>query len=176
MHQRKRKQQTFCLIGSWYCGGLIGLPLPSQMVTSKTLVMQLFHWILFTSLLLMATPAARTTATKLLADKGDAAAQSVYGRCLQDGNGVGVDEMQACEYFKRSAAGGNSDAQVDYGYCLEHGIGASLDLREATLYDKWSADQGNASGQFNFSLCLEYGKGISIDLIEAARCYKMSAD
>jgi TPR repeat protein len=55
---------------------------------------------LFTSLLLMGTPAPRAAAAKLLADEGDAAGQFVYGTYVQRGRGVDVDETEACEYFK----------------------------------------------------------------------------
>jgi hypothetical protein len=72
----------------------------SQTVTSKTLASELFYWSSFISLLLMATLAGRAAAAKLLADERDAAVQVVYGSCLQLGDGVDVDEMQACEYFK----------------------------------------------------------------------------
>jgi hypothetical protein len=43
----------------------------------------------------MATRAARAVVAKLLANEGDAAAQFVYGKCLERGNDVDVDEMPA---------------------------------------------------------------------------------
>jgi TPR repeat protein len=129
----------------------------------------------FTSLLSMATRAA-PAAAKLLADERDTTAQFVFGMCLLEGNGVDVDEMQACEYFKLSGDRGNSDGQFSYGRCLEHGQGVLVDLREAALYNKLSADQGNSFGQYEYGRCLENGIGFSIDLIEAARYSKLSAD
>jgi hypothetical protein len=53
---------------------------------------------------LMATLAARATAAKLLADEGDAAVQFVYGVCLPEGDGVDIDTVHTCEYFKQPGA------------------------------------------------------------------------
>jgi hypothetical protein len=80
------------------------------------------HFVLFE----MLTRAARAAALKLLADEGNAAAQFGFGLCLMEGDGVNVDDMQACEYFKQSGDGGDSDRQILYGECLERGTGVSI--------------------------------------------------
>jgi TPR repeat protein len=60
-------------------------------------------------------------------------AQFMYGGRLLRDNGVDVDEVQACEYFKQSEDRGNSDGQLSYGFCLECWKGVSVALQEMAL-------------------------------------------
>ena len=113
---------------------------------------------------------------KMAADKGDADAQCKYGQCLEKGEGVSQNLIEAVRYYKMAADQGHAEAQARYGHCLEKGQGVSQDLSAAARYYKLSADQGYARAQFMYGWCLEKGRGVSRDSGAATRYYKLSAD
>jgi TPR repeat protein len=60
---------------------------------------------------------------KLATDQGYGDAQSNYGICLQNGEGVSKDLKEPVTYFKLAADQGNAGAQGNYGTCLQKGEG-----------------------------------------------------
>jgi TPR repeat protein len=51
---------------------------------------------------------------RLSADQGNSYGQSAFGRCLENGLGIGKDLIRAAEYYRLSAEQGNSDAQNQF--------------------------------------------------------------
>jgi TPR repeat protein len=110
---------------------------------------------------------------KELADRGDAAAQYVFGLFFAIKCGF-PKELVSTARFLRLAADG--PGPVDERYFLCPGTGAEADLLTAREYLRSSADLGNAYAQFAYGNFLEYGFGIPADLAKAATYYKRSAD
>jgi TPR repeat protein len=78
----------------------------------------------------MAASAARAAVPKLLADEGDSAAQFTlektcglfaYVCCIELGNGISIDFVEAAGYYKLCAGQGDHNGQLHSGLCLELG-------------------------------------------------------
>ncbi|OHT07899.1 hypothetical protein TRFO_05001 [Tritrichomonas foetus] len=114
---------------------------------------------------------------KKAADGGDSTAQNNYGSCLQEGNGVPINEHEAVKYFKMSADQNNKFGLNNFGLAVQDGIGGmerNFDL--ARYYIKKAADMNNESAQYNYAVMIHQGLGGSQDEAEAAKYYKLSAE
>ena len=77
------------------------------------------------------------------ADRGDPDAQTLLGRCYQNGQGVAQDYAQAVAWFRKAAEQGNAHAQCNLGSCYKNGQGVAQDYAQAVAWFRKAADQGH---------------------------------
>lgn len=70
----------------------------------------------------------------LLAERGNAAAQSYLGFLFETGRGVPQNYTEAAMWYRRAAEQGDSRAQYSLGLLYDHGQGVPQDIVEAS---KW---------------------------------------
>ena len=86
---------------------------------------------------------------KPLAEHGDIVSQYTIGLMYHRGLGVVKDDMQAADWFRKSADQGYAPAQNALGELLMLGRGAAADQEQAHRWLLKAADQGLADAQFN---------------------------
>ncbi|HEY7428853.1 MAG TPA: protein kinase [Gemmataceae bacterium] len=119
---------------------------------------------------------SRIGAWQPAAENGDAIAQWLLARCLQEGTGTQRDIYAAVSWLRRAAESGLAIAQNDLGNCYYLGEGVAADLTEAfRLYTK-AAEQGFMEARINVGDCYYEGSGVEKAPTEAARCYRQTAD
>jgi hypothetical protein len=64
---------------------------------------------------------------RLSADQGNPGGQYFYGRCLEHGDGIKQDLINAVRYYELASVA-IPWARVAYGCCLEDGKGIAVDL------------------------------------------------
>ena len=111
---------------------------------------------------------------KAQADKGDAAAQLEYGRCLVQGDGVDQDIQEGAKYCKKAADAGNVAAQVFYGRILNECDGIAMNKSEAARYFKMAMDNGDVVAAWEYGLLRKYSTGKDRNFEEALHCLKMA--
>jgi TPR repeat protein len=113
---------------------------------------------------------------KVLAEQGDAAAQSNLGFMCRDGQGVVQDDKEAVKWFRKSAEQRYAAAQYNLGWMYERGQGVVQDYKEAVKWYRKSAEQGNADAQYSLGFMYYYGQGVVQDYKEAVKWYRKSAE
>jgi uncharacterized protein len=66
--------------------------------------------------------------------------------CLQSGEGVAKNEIEALEWFRKAAAKGLAEAEFNLGKCFQNGLGTAVNETEAFKYFKAAAVQGSGAG------------------------------
>ena len=89
---------------------------------------------------------------RLLADKGDARAQSILGIMYAKGQGVPKDDGLAVLWYRLAAEQGNAAAQYNLGVMYVSGRGVPKDDSQATKCYRLAAEQGNAAAQYNLGV------------------------
>ena len=87
----------------------------------------------------------------LVAEQGNAKAQTYVGQCYLYGAGVDKDDKEAFKYFSLAAEQGNANAQFQVGKCYAHGWGVDKDPKKAFTYLSLAADQGYADAQYKIT-------------------------
>ena len=82
------------------------------------------------------------------AEQGVAEAQSWFGLCYANGDGVAKDKAEAVKWYRKSAEQGSAWAQNRIGLCYENGTGVDINLTEALKWYHRAADQGYAEAHF----------------------------
>ena len=118
----------------------------------------------------------RVAAWQTAAEEGDAAAQWLVARCLQEGLGVEKNPEAAVAWLRRAAGSGLAVAQNDLGAAYYWGVGVEQDSHEAFRLFTAAAEQGFAEAQANRGDCYYYGEGVAEDCVAAAACYRKAAD
>lgn len=93
-----------------------------------------------------------------LANEGNPRAQTILGRCYENGLGVKQDMAVAAQWFQLAAEQNYSEAQVLLAYCYEIGSGVPKNPEMVMNLFTRAADSGNAEAQFN--LALNYSQGL----------------
>lgn len=93
-----------------------------------------------------------------LANEGDPRAQTILGRCYENGLGVPQDLAVAAQWFQLAAEQNFSEAQVLLAYCYEIGAGVPKNPAEVMNLMTRAAEAGNAEAQFN--LAMNYSQGL----------------
>lgn len=93
-----------------------------------------------------------------LANAGDPRAQTILGRCYENGLGVQQDMAVAAQWFQLAAEQNYSEAQVLLAYCYEIGAGVPKNPQQVMNLMSRAAESGNAEAQFN--LALNYSQGL----------------
>ncbi|CAB5215438.1 unnamed protein product [Rhizophagus irregularis] len=92
---------------------------------------------------------------KETADKGNPSAQLRYGMCLWEGNGVGINTLEALKYLKMAANQGNSAAMYIVGKAYwKGGNGIEIDKRQGAEYLKKAASSNHPKAK---EMCNELG-------------------
>ena len=87
----------------------------------------------------------KTDEVRALADKGDAEAQAELGDRYRVGNaGLGKDEVEAANWYRKAAEQGNAKGQRKLGMAYAIGLGLAKDEAEAVKWFRKAADQGFA--------------------------------
>ena len=85
----------------------------------------------------------------LLAEQGDAKAQSSLGALYLSGRGVRQDTQEAIKWLRLAAAQGDVKAQHNLGILYQSGNGVPQDYTEAVKWYRLAAEQGFAPAQTN---------------------------
>lgn len=93
-----------------------------------------------------------------LANEGNPRAQTILGRCYENGLGVNQDMAVAAQWFQLAAEQNYSEAQVLLAYCYEIGSGVPKNPQQVMNLFTRAAEAGNAEAQFN--LALNYSQGL----------------
>ena len=107
--------------------------------------------------------------------EGNAEAQYLYGRMLEEGAGVPRDVEQAKEYYRKAAAQGHAEAKAR----LEALTGAEAQVEGESVAVDWfreAAEGGDPEAQFNYAHALETGWGTARDEAAARRWFERAAE
>ena len=113
---------------------------------------------------------------RVLADRGDPAAQSNLGVMYEYGWGVARDDAEAVRWYRLAAEHGYAEAQVGLGFMYTNGRGVAQDDATAVQWYRRAAEQGHASAQYSLGLIYAEGQGVAPDDAEAARWYRLAAE
>lgn len=113
---------------------------------------------------------------RIVAEQGDADAQSNIARCYAWGHGVLADYAEAAKWYRKAAEQGDADAQHALAGMLGKGKGVQQDYAEAAEWCRRSAEQGNAWAQYDLGLMYEEGRGVSRDYADAMNWYRKAAE
>jgi TPR repeat protein len=110
------------------------------------------------------------------AEQGNAAAQTLLGKCFYDGEGVEKDFAEAVNWYRKAADKGDAAAQKCLGSCFERGQGVEQDDEEAVKWYRKAAEQGDAAAQKCLGSCFDLGQGVEQDYEEAVKWYRKAAE
>ena len=113
---------------------------------------------------------------RVLAEQGDAAAQTNLGVRYRFGFDVPQDEAESVRWYRLAADQGYPDAQLMLGGMYADGRGVPKDYAEAVRWYRAAAEQGDASGQLSLALMYSLGRGVPEDEAEAVRWFRLAAD
>lgn len=107
-----------------------------------------------------------------LADKGDAAAQNLFGDlCSMSG-----DEAKAVTWYRMAAEKGNAKAQNNLGMAYVKGQGVAHDDKEGFNWLRKAAEQGHVKAENNLSVLYSSGRGVAKDESESAKWCRKAAE
>ena len=110
-----------------------------------------------------------------LAEQGHAVAQYSLGLLYANGQGVPKDDVQARQWYEKSAAQGHANGQVNLGILYDYGRGVPQDFKKAVYWYRLSANQGNDLAHRQLGLLYERGDGVQQDYVEAYMRYSLGA-
>jgi TPR repeat protein len=112
---------------------------------------------------------------RVLADQGDARAQSNIGTMYATGSGVPQDAGEAVRWYQMAAGKGEKGAQTNLGAAYHEGVGVPVDPVEAMKWFRLAADQGYSQAQFSIGVLYDKGQGVKVDYAEAMKWYRLAA-
>ena len=112
--------------------------------------------------------------TKLLAEQGDATAQSNLGYMYYGGRGVPQNYIEAVTWYRLAAEQGFAHAQFNLGVMYANGVGVPENDAEAVTWYRLAAEQGYAYAQNNLGLMYFNGEGAPQDDIRAYMWWSVS--
>ena len=110
-----------------------------------------------------------------LAEQGDALAQYNLGVLYRKGRGVPQDDVQARQWYEKSALQGQAKAQFNLGTLYFNGEGVPKDYQQALRWFRLAADQGEAVAQTKIAIMYDEGQGVSQDMVQAHKWYILAA-
>jgi TPR repeat protein len=112
-----------------------------------------------------------------LSEQGDPQAQTLLGHRYFYGQGVSMDQVEGCRWYRKAAEQGSAEAQCFVGFCYGVGDGVAQDVKEADRWNRRSANQGWPQGQMRIGLNYFFGHGASnvVDLVEAYKWLHLAA-
>ena len=98
------------------------------------------------------------------------------GKCLEKGDGVGKDQIEAVKWYRMATELGDADAAFELAKCYRFGFGVR---RNRTTASKWlhrAAEQGHAKAMVMVGkLCLDYDSG-EYNSRKAVELFRKAAD
>ena len=113
---------------------------------------------------------------KVLADKGDADAQTYIGVWYFLGQGVAKDTAKAFDYLSRAAKGGSTRGMYELGCLYYDGDVVAKDIMKALSLWRQAAVQGSPEALFRMGMRTMNGNELQQDQIEGERLLRLSAD
>jgi len=110
------------------------------------------------------------------AEQGDAESQFCLGLMYMEGQGVQVDNQEACFWWEKAAANGHVSAQCNIGVMYEHGDGVVQSHSEAMKWYLLAAEQGDVTAQYNLGRLYEDSENIDQDYSIAREWYGKAAE
>lgn len=112
---------------------------------------------------------------KVVAEKGDAAAQYKIATMLESGKGTRKDVRQSVQWYMKAAEQGHSDAQFKIGWMYANGIGLRQDFAAAAKWYRLAATfNQNPDAQFRLGELHFNGRGVENDYAKAIKYYTMA--
>ena len=99
------------------------------------------------------------------AKSGHADSQFNLALMYEKGMGVGKDEKEALNWYRKSAEQGNSNAQYNLGVLYENGRGCDVDFAQANQWYRKAAVQGDPLAIGNLGMLYLRGDGVKVDKI-----------
>jgi localization factor PodJL len=113
---------------------------------------------------------------RVLADRGNAAAQLTLGQLYESGRaGVKQDMVEARRLTALAADAGNSSAMYNLGLYMFRGEGGEQDMAGAAQWFRKAAVEGVVDSQYNLGLMYQTGSGVKKDLAEAYKWFSLAA-
>ncbi len=112
---------------------------------------------------------------RVIAEKGDVAAQFQIGLIYYSGQGGSRNYLEALNWFKKAALQGHPLAQYNAGYMYEKGEGTPQDYIEAAKCYRLAAERGNQTAQYNLGYMYEKGQGVQQNEVQALMWYNLAA-
>lgn len=146
-----------------------------NMKTSKK-----FSWICLIYLVLCAMPAAGfdgldVDRITMMAEAGDAEAQSKLGVLYASGIGIKRDIHEALKWYRKSAEQGDPMGQWNLAFLYVRGDGVAADFVQARELFRKSAESGLPNAQYDLGIMLLDGLGGKQDTDEAMKWFRKSA-
>jgi uncharacterized protein len=111
-----------------------------------------------------------------LARSGDAAAQTILGQMLLDGQGCLANAPEAVYWFMQAAHAQSPTAMNMLGRCHENGWGTRVSQELAAVWFRKAAEGGLDWGMYNYAHVLEQGRGTAPDLSGAFAWFTRAAE
>lgn len=105
--------------------------------------------------------------TKLLAEKGNAEAQSGMAILYFKGLGVAQDYNEAAKWARKAADQGFAQAQYNLGVSYSEGLGVAQNYKEAVKYFEKAVAQGDDKAQVALGRMYKDGNGVLQDTSKA---------
>ena len=86
---------------------------------------------------------------RLLAEQGNASAQSNLGFMYATGQGATHDRAESVRWYRRASEQGVAEAQLNLGLAYMRGLVVTQDYAEAARWLRGAAEQGVADAQFH---------------------------
>ncbi len=113
--------------------------------------------------------------TKILAEQGDAFAQTILGVMYANGNGVPENDSEAVKWYRLAAEQGFAGAQSFLAFMYEKGHGVPENDAEAIKWYRLAAEQGMPDAHYNLGLMYAQGHGTPEDLVRAYMWFSVVA-
>jgi len=110
-----------------------------------------------------------------LAEGGNAYIMYQLGRMYALGIGVGRDERQAVDWYRKGAAAGNSAAMTALAQALLAGRGTDRDAEQGLSWLKSAIDKGSLDASYAMGAITLEGRFVSRDPLEAVRLFTAAA-
>lgn len=96
--------------------------------------------------------------------------------CLEYGDGVQQNLVEAARYYKLSAKKGNISSQLALGKFYENGLTGKIDPAKAVKYYKKAADADDPEAQILLGICFTKGFGVNKDTVIASELFQRAAE
>ncbi len=113
---------------------------------------------------------------KPLAEDGNMIAQFSLGMMYHDGYGIEKNEIEAANWFLKSAEQGFAPGQFNLGNAYKFGRGLQQNTMLAVQWWHKAAEQESASAQFNLAIAYYYGDGVGKDEAEGMKWFRKAAE
>ncbi len=99
-------------------------------------------------------------------ENGDAA--YALAQLLNEGKGVGKDDVKSVGYLKLGAENGSRDAMTEYAIHLFNGTGTAKDEKQAAIWFEKAAQLGSPIAQNRLAKLYWKGRGVEADKVRAS--------